>query len=68
MRRSTTWCYRCIRKNNRVLHPAALLAAAGRQFGACGGVGLHFVGVVPEVADLLTDLVGSGFLRVVSDS
>jgi len=39
--------------------------AAGRQFGSCCWISLHVIGVVTQLAHLLTQLVGIGSLRVI---
>ena len=44
-----------------------LSTAASRQFGAGSRISLHIVGVVTQLAHLLTQLVGIGSLRVIVD-
>ena len=46
---------------------ALLGTAAGRQFGASSGIRLHVVGIVAQLADLLTQLVGIGSGRIIRD-
>ena len=46
---------------------AFLHTAAGGQFGAGSRVGLHIVGIVTQLAHLLTQLVGIGSLRIIVD-
>jgi len=47
---------------------AALLGTtASRQFGTCSRISLHIVGVVAQLADLLTQLVGIGLLGIIVD-
>lgn len=41
--------------------------AASGKLSACSGISLHIVGIVTQLADLLAQLVGTGFLRVVDD-
>ena len=47
---------------------AALLGTtASGQLGACSGISLHVVGIVAQLADLLTQLVGIGLLGIIVD-
>ena len=46
---------------------ALLHTTACGQFGTCGCISLHIVGIVAQLADLLTQLVGVGLLRIVVD-
>ncbi len=39
--------------------------ATGRKFGTGSGVGLEIIRIITQVAHLLTDLVGRGFLRII---
>ena len=44
-----------------------LNTTAGRQFGSCSGIRLHVVGIIAQLADLLTQLVGVGSGSIVGD-
>jgi len=46
---------------------ALFCTTAGGQFSTCSGIRFHVIGIVTQLADLLTQLVGIGSGRIVSD-
>jgi len=46
---------------------ALFSTAAGGELSTCSGIRFHVIGIVTQLADLLTQLVGIGSGRIVSD-
>ena len=42
-------------------------SAAGRQFGASLGIGLHIVGIIAELADTIADSLGGRLFGIIGD-